>query len=259
MKTIRKFGMALLAVLVCVNFTSCSTDDDGGSPSNQSGKEKKLIELKKYDASREELKMMYDFKYNQTGKVSEFTESYIDNREWVKETINISWDSNKSITLTSEEDEPSVATLSNGKISQWESCNFTYNEDGFLKRIEDEDGYSIYTQLYTWNNDYLYSIDYQEEYGQTTNKWTESIRYGNKTCKGFLPIWGENVGISEFGLFIAMPELVGVKTVNLPTEISGKFSTTFEYKFDADGYVTRCTVKEHGVEEEQTIYEFVWE
>ena len=31
MKTFRMIGMALMAVLMCVNFTSCSEDDDGFS------------------------------------------------------------------------------------------------------------------------------------------------------------------------------------------------------------------------------------
>ena len=259
MKTIRKIGMALFAVLMSVNFTSCDKENDdsvGGGSSNQSGK--KLVKVMEYDGSGD-MQTKFEFKYNQAGNVSEFTESYIDNGKWVKEAINISWNSNKSLTLTNEEDEELEVLLSYGKFTRWGSCNFTYNEDGFLKRIEDKDGFSTYTIAYTWDGNYLYSIDYQEKYNNTTNDWTESVRYGDKTCKGFLPIFGESMGIPEFGLFMAMPELVGIKTINLPTKINGKFATTFDYKLDADGYVTKCTVEELSVEPEQTLYEFVWE
>jgi hypothetical protein len=49
MKTFRLIGMALLAVVMCVNFTSCSDDDDpikndDGIITNQ----KKLMEIKEH-------------------------------------------------------------------------------------------------------------------------------------------------------------------------------------------------------------------
>ena len=31
-KTLRMVGMAIMAILMCVNFSSCSSDDDGGNP-----------------------------------------------------------------------------------------------------------------------------------------------------------------------------------------------------------------------------------
>lgn len=36
MKTFRMFGMALLAIMLCVNLTSCSDDDDEGGMSSES-------------------------------------------------------------------------------------------------------------------------------------------------------------------------------------------------------------------------------
>ena len=257
MKIIRKIGMALFAVLMSVNFTSCNKDNDdsvGGDSSNQSGK--KLVKVMEYDGSGEELEAKYEFKYNQAGNVVEYTEGYFDDGKWQKETGKVSWNSNGSITLTSEgEEEALVVALSDGRITSWGSWyNFTYDEKGFVKTFVCESQLESYSRAYTWDDSYLFSIDYQSEY-----YGTESVHYGNKACKGFLPVFGKYVDIPEIGLFMAMPELVGVKTTNLPTKINGNFSTTFDYQLDAAGYVTKCTVEELSVEPKKALYEFVWE
>ena len=56
MKTFRMIGMALFAILMCVNFASCGNDDGeipsdptGDSPTNQPTNEKKLVQVMIYD------------------------------------------------------------------------------------------------------------------------------------------------------------------------------------------------------------------
>lgn len=249
--------MFVLGVLM-MPIVSCDKDTggDGGAPSNQPNNEKKLVRVMEYDGSGEELEAKYEFKYNQAGNVVEYTEGYFDDGKWQKETVKVSWSSNESITLTSEgEEETLVVALSDGRITSWGSWyNFTYDEKGFVKTFVCESQLESYSIAYTWDDSYLFSIDCHGDYARA-----ESVHYGNKACKGFLPVFGKYVDIPEIGLFMAMPELVGVKTTNLPTKINGNFSTTFDYQLDAAGYVVKCIVKDDSVEPRQTLYEFVWE
>ena len=46
MKTFKMIGIALMAVLMCVNFTACSEDDPtGDSPTPKPTNEKKLVKI----------------------------------------------------------------------------------------------------------------------------------------------------------------------------------------------------------------------
>ena len=63
---------------------------------------------------------------------------------------------------------------------------------------------------------------------------------------------------------MAQPELLGIKTNSLPSEINYSYYTMLfdNYNFDSDGYVTRCTVSQQwdsGENYGSDIYKFVWE
>ena len=57
MKTFRQIGMALFAVLMCVNFVSCDKDGDS---TTQPKNEKKLVGMSSHS---ERINDVYDFKY----------------------------------------------------------------------------------------------------------------------------------------------------------------------------------------------------
>ena len=71
MKTFRMIGMALMAVLMCVNFTSCSEDDDPTGVKNENGIDvggKKLVKIvdKSEDGYYSET---YTFSYDDKGRL----------------------------------------------------------------------------------------------------------------------------------------------------------------------------------------------
>lgn len=269
-------GMALFAVLLSVNFVSCNKDGDSATqPSN----EKKLVGM---SLQGEHYNDVYDFKYNQDGRISEIQEDYVHSFDGTYEQgvdiYKYNWHSKDSVTVTQNGELECSFYLSNGKIIRLidydtESAPedfyyFEYDNEGHIKEYEFiDDEHFNNTTTYTWGNDKLLrcGIDYINNYFSYSS--TIYIRYSNTTCKGFFPLFCENIGLWQDYLLMVHPELVGAKTIYLPTEIGyGEVDkNAFSYEFDTDGYVTSCTVIEYDhrsgswLPAETYVYNFVWE
>lgn len=269
MKTFRMIGMALFAVLLCVNFASCSTDDDDPT-GNPSVSEKRLARTMKYgiENGKEELNSIIDFKYNQENKLTAVYERELYSDDWHIDTQNFIWDANNSITH-----QWGKYTLTNGKVTKehhYEAGQYDfylyydYDNDGHLKGCEyasEEDGEKVPAVIFTWENGNLTSFAEADD----INNPEMSYIYDNKNYNGFFPLFYEyTVWEDENYIFMALPELVGIKTKNLPKMIiDGSYTYDFEYEFDQDNYITSCTVNkkyygEHSYSEEY-YYEFAWE
>ncbi len=256
-------GMALFAVLLCVNFASCSTDDDDPT-GNPSVSEKRLARTMKYgiENGKEELNAIIDFKYNQENKLTAVYERELYSDGWHIDTYNYIWDSNNSITY-----DWGIFFLTNDKITKHHHYEqgqydfylyFDYDKNGNWKEyggIEDngEKGPGI---IITWENGNLASFG---EYRYI---------YDNKTYNGSFPLFYEYAGWEdEEYIFMAQPELIGIKTKNLPKMIiNDPYTYTFEYEFDQDNYITSCIINvldyhssNESVRSYDYIYEFIWE
>ena len=94
---------------------------------------------------------------------------------------------------------------------------------------------SDYSNYYTislkWDGDKITECDY-------------SYSYSGKTCKGFNPV----IFVSDIFYgnewLIACPELLGVKSNQLPDGFNGK-EAKITYTFDSDGYVTEFTIQSY--------------
>ena len=111
-------------------------------------------------------------------------------------------------------------------------------------------------------DEFVENYDYEEPKGYFEEY---SYIYDNKTCNGSFPLFYEYAGWDdELYIFMAQPELIGIKTKNLPKMIiDDPYTYTFEYEFDQDNYITSCTMNkeyygEYGYSKEY-YYEFVWE
>ena len=68
-------------------------------------------------------------------------------------------------------------------------------------------------------------------------------------------------------IFMAQPELIGIRSNSLPTKIiNNDLRETYsfnDYDFDSEGYVTRCTVSGEWQTDGSSfcnyIYKFIWE
>lgn len=283
MKTFRMIGMALLAVLVSANLTSCDKDDDGAeenagqtdsSITLRSGK--KLVRATEYRGEGESPLSIKEFKYDEKGRVIESTYKYTDDSSERIEKIFYSWDSDK-ITLRSENEEDGygVFKLVDGKVStysafypsgeEWGRAKFAYDK-GYIKEyasefvyegeVEVEDG-SKY--VYTWDNDRLSSVESSYE--------AASFHYDGQTCKGVCPIFDYYAGLG-WDIMKVHSELFGMETVQLPSKyVREPITTKFNYELDSDGYVVSCTFStiltyEEGSEAyelDKGCYKFEWE
>ena len=146
MKTLKLFGLTLMAILLSVNFSSCSKDDDlAGNPEKLVG-EWILIHEKYWDSEDGTDEYPYDFNtpsedqekliIKQVDDYFELTHySYSENREqWEyasKENVRI--EGNKVISLDENTDYPSLdISLSGNKMT----IKASYEEDGYKETME---------------------------------------------------------------------------------------------------------------------------
>ena len=246
MKTFRLVGAALLAVLMCVSFTSCSSDDEDvitnedGTISNG----KKLVEVK---YSHGDYSEVTTFSYDNNGHlISEYYDGYISQYSWEGNTI---FDSGENLTYSLVD-----GLIRTGKSSTW-SYDFAYNSDKqiianncyYQKYIE-------YKKSFTWEDGKITKI-VEDDLSSTEVK---NITYSTQTCKGYNPLIGSLV--FDYYISYAHPELFGIRLNHLPTKIVQKSSPKMQgtvtydevseitYKFDNNGYITSCSIKETGIE-----------
>ena len=111
MKTFRLIGMALLAVVMSINFTSCSDDDeepiknDDGVITNQ----KRLMEIKETNA--EGSIEIYTFSYDSKGRLISVTDSW-NGKEYY--TTRFTWGNNTIIAT--DDDDANTYTLTDNLV-----------------------------------------------------------------------------------------------------------------------------------------------
>lgn len=256
MKTIKFIGMALFAILMCVNFTSCSQNDD--PTKNDNGtiiKGKRLTKLTCDDSYEFE---SYIFNYDDKGKLIEVIEtkegapycyySFTWNDDFVQAIAIYTNSSNNSYTFSLNIKDGLVKNALEERRSQNFGDTLVYNNSNKLIRNQWNDG----TTTFIWDGDKLvsYSIKHYSSIGKGFD--VDAILSYNKTsCKKscFHPIL---LSESEYLLIdyyferifaFAYPELVGLSTTLLPTKVDyGHCSLDYKYEFDKDGYVSKIII-----------------
>ncbi len=282
MKTFRLIGMALLAVVMSVNFTSCSDDDepsknDDGVITNQ----KQLVELRMTDEDGESV--ITEYSYDSNGKLVSATNTEQYDGSTHTSTYTVTWGANKIIE--SRNGEAITYTLENGLITHTsdsdggdlDNADFTYNANKQLIKlinlheVSDDYSYTI-TQSYTWQGEKLTKLILTdtENNSQYNDENINELSYSGKTCKGYLPIMVWTVD-DLHPLLEAHPELSGMRCNQLPDKVYSKDeyneeTAQYTYTFDKEGYLESCTevstYKRLDINETRTetiIYTFKWE
>lgn len=263
MKTFRLIGMALLAVVMCVNFASCSSDDDeiikddDGVITN----EKKLVEMKETDDEGHTDVM--EFSYDSKGKLISVVQKCSEENN--SDITNITWGGNTF--KESSDGESIIYSINDGLVrtgSETDGSNysFVYNSSKQLTTYQYGDKYDTSTKNLTWENGKVSKIAYDKELSEIT--------YNNQTCKGYFPLMVLMVE-DDFKVMLAHPELVGMRTSLLPSQSYSKevqkgeqyddyyketykyeniyeVTAKFTYKLTGDGYVESVTVAETNLE-----------
>ena len=240
MKTFRILGMALSAVLMCVNLASCSSDDDPTGEKDENGVVNSGKKIAKIVSESEEWKETITFSYDDKGRLIQSTE--IDEYDGEKRTRSCQYIWGDDVVKVNHEEGFSYTfTLKNGLI---QSCDdgttFTYNNSNRLIKYEEPGYKSTYTTTAIWDGDKLMSIsDEDDDYTYT---------YGETCKKGFCPSFAVMIYDDFYGLFYVHPELLGARSNHLPATETCKYGNeieteTFTYNFDKEGYVSKIIVK----------------
>lgn len=225
--------MALVAILLCVNFTSCSKDDGPTEEPEEGGvvvRGKKLIKITGTYKGEVET---YSFNYDNNGRLIKaeykedtYTESY--QFIWGDDVIKVSRVNGSSFTLNLN--NKLVRNSDNG-------ATFSYNSSN--KFIKGKDNYNEINVI--WDGDKLVSISDQDA--------DATLTYDNKSCKkGYFPLSASMIGFCSEMLFMAHPEIAGMRTTQLPSSITwvDRYETdarTLTYEFDNEGYISKINIK----------------
>lgn len=246
--------MALAAILLCVNFTSCSKDDDPTEEPEEGGivvSGKKLAQIVGTETSEDgsySETYAYVFNYDSQGKLvqavySEEDDVYKDTRGyqfvWGDDAIKVNRVVGSGSSLTYNLNDKLVRNSDNGDTFSYNSSNKfakgIYGSNKFAK-VKFE-----YVVTAIWDGDKLVSIS-RGEYDDVT------LKYGNSCQKGYFPLIATMIQDNpEFCLlFMAHPEIAGLRTSQLPTSVtitddySGETETsTITYEFDKEGYISK--------------------
>lgn len=261
-------GMALVAVLMCVNFASCSSGDD--DPTEElpqyelvtNGKKLTKIEYT-LSGSYNDFIEVWDFSYDSEGKLIEatFTDSYKNETKtrytWNNRVINAHKKVDYKGSSTSDEIYEYTYNLENGLVQNYD---IKYNETRRPKEIM---GSTI-----MWDEDMLNRIStpYQVSENQTKYDFTQYYYKENGvTCKGYNPfipfmLIDEE---TEF-LFIVHPEIAGMRSTQIPISfldqdvLGGMTQGTYSHKLDNEDYISEFRTKEKGGRSEY-IYTLTWQ
>ena len=252
--------MALVAILLCVNFTSCSKDDDPTTDEPQGGggavSSKKIVKIVGTGTSEEgsysySFSETYTFNYDSQGKLvqavySEEDDMYKDTRGyqfvWGDDAIKVNRVVGSGSSLTYNLNDKLVRNSDNGDTFSYNSSNKfakgIYGSNKFAK-VKFE-----YVVTAIWDGDKLVSIS-RGEYDDVT------LKYGNSCQKGYSPLIATMIQDNpEFCLlFMAHPEIAGMRTSQLPTSSTvtedylGETETsTITYEFDKEGYISKIQI-----------------
>lgn len=235
----------LLAVMFvsAVALPACS-DDDNDAPDDPSNgengvvvSEKKLVKMvaKSDDDSWSET---ITFSYDNKGRLT--AAKYVDDQGYF-ENSNFVWGNNEiefTITYESGYHKTGTIIIENGLVqSEYENSgdtyNYTYNSSNRLNKVIYGDGTIEVSAI--WDGDKLLSD------GDGT-----TFTYGKSCENGYSPTIPVKMspGLCPL-LFVAHPELAGLRTSQCPT--SETYSEgdgyddywSFEYEFDANGYISK--------------------
>ena len=257
MKTFKLVGMTWMAILMCVNFTSCTEDEPQYELIHEG---KKIVKVEIEDPYTSTVSQ---FKYNKKGQLTEIVRE----GEYDNVTFNYAWGSNKI----------GPYHLKDGLISNDYNTEVTYNSNKRPIEVGGNSDYSSYTS-YTWGADRLLRMSpYHWKQNGAQVLYMLHFEYGEPlTCNGYNPIIHILLSRELFDdyLCVAHPELMNARTTILPhsfkkddyyTNDSGRLDyDTYKgyilYRFDDDGYIVECIMRENTLYDVlETKYIITWE
>ena len=268
MKTLKFIGLAIAVILLGVNFTSCSKEEE--PKYNLITGEKKLTKICRADSNSSEVRT---FTYDNEGKLLEATY----NGEYTAKYTYI-WKNNE---INKQYGLSYIYTLSNGLVRNYDNyMDFSYDSEQQLSKIEPMQSYCDYYSI-VWNSSDGTLSRVGRYYKEQNSARLEDLlkffynREDLTTCKGYNPIVPIWAGLYDDDICATHPELVGARTNILPTTFEREYyffdndgrrcsetkQGTFSYKYDNDGYIIECIMSEKIYDDyfSETKYTMTWE
>lgn len=226
-----------MVVFLCAHFAACSK-----ATTDATAREKRITKIvSEYIFNGLTDESSITFKYDSRGRLAESSamgKSYMSewSSEWSSE-VTYKWTDTAIIYTENYEYEniPYVyewtyILLSNGLVGTLDygagySEDLSYNADGRYNAFG----------LWVWEGDKLMC---------TYSDYMSVYTYGEPCKSGYAPLFT----VYDNSLFLVHPELIGVRTKQLPIgcthtgyfdKEAAPYSTTYEYEFDAEGYVVK--------------------
>ena len=250
-----------LALIAVITLASCGKSDDSPTPNNIENQElKKIKEVQiaflqenynpNYNYEEYELPYTYtlmnrtiSYEYDTEGRISKV----ITKDEGKKEVVHqVTYEAGKIVVTSSDGGKIEYPLSDKGFLSS-SNVPYFYDEKGQL---------SIAEERFYWENGNLSQIIEKKEKGDKTNV-TKLTYYPNENKNKFFIFNIEGNAVNAYMLYLGFQKLlpIGVPTKNLVKtlkttyEHKGYFvgtttlTTSFDYTYDADGYVT--SIKEN--------------
>ena len=273
MKTLRLFGMAIVAVMLAMPATSCDDDDDDDNTQIETTEDgivtgqKKLVKIVEYREEREGSYVYIDvdtaiLRYDSKGRLIRWEEddyyskgsgfvyshAYLQTYTWTENSIAYHYiedDCTGDYTLVISDNL--VMEKADGSYP----VTYQYDSDKRIALESEKDDSYTDEYYYSWDGDKLVRC-------YRLGAYDNEFHYGGKTCKGYNP-WLAGWASS---LAVAHPELFGCRTNQLPDYLIRRYEDGEEerrelsYTFYGDGYLESVTQTYDGRSYKETYF---WE
>lgn len=238
MKTFRFLGIALIAILVSVNFTACSSDNE--EENNGGGT---VVSDKVLRSITEDDSDSYLFSYNEK---KQLISAAVD-----RDKINVKWSDSDIIVETISpyfEEEPADFIIKNGIITST-VCDggiesLTYDNNKHLTKISGDR-----TCMWSWENGNISKFSYNdagETISCTCTYYTDKENKHSTIDINALKLY-YICGIEWADLLLmAHPNLLGTTNKNLLKSVTSSdgWTENYSYEIDSEGYPTKIIVTE---------------
>ena len=267
-------GMALFAVLMCVNFASCGGSDDEPTKEKEEEKEevvtqgKKLVEMTEDNGS---YLIRYNFSYDNIGKLNQLTWESIEEDgkvtplakylyKWSDNQIVITVDNMSGFKCTCNLENNIITSIEENNFGSIHYSSFTYYDDKEI--YEFKYGTQSNTIIHNiYSGPYFsckqptqedYSIEYKIEYQNTPNhSWID-----------FESLNMDAIPLYVRRLILAHTNLLGKSYLpNLPKKIAAENAPdywNFTFNTDNEKYVEKCKISTQ-YNKDVTTYTYKWE
>lgn len=263
MRTFRLIGMALLAVVMCVNFSSCSEDNEDDNENGNpivNGKRLSTVTIEGNYYNSTYYNESFSFSYDKEGRLI---------RVGGSESFTYSWSEN-FITITSDDGEgheAKVALNKNGTVKSyddnWSSFVFQYDSQNYLIKTNEtkHDQYQTNIHYFQWDKGNLTKVSGGSEF-EVTQTFDSKMKSNvvMALIRGCDNPYDDSIGGGwNMQLLLAThPNICGNFSKNaLHSLCTEGLDTYFEY--DKEEYPTKIIEKDSENDEIQAIYTITWE